>query len=64
VAYIPDQFIIRGIECVMDGSSEFNHAQAGAQVSRVTGNDFEDKLPDILAQEGQLIHREFPEIIR
>ena len=64
VANIPDDLIIRCIENIMDGDSQFNGSKTGTQVARIGGDDIEDKLADLIAKFRQLVSIQFFKIRR
>ena len=64
VADIPNEFIFRRIESVMNGSRKFNRSEAGTKMARVFRDHFEDKLPYFLAQSRQFFRLQLSQIVR
>ena len=44
VSDVPDEFVVRGIEDVVNGDGQFDDAETGPEVSRVVGQRFDDKM--------------------
>ena len=64
VADIPDDFIERSIENIMDGNSQLNRSQAGPQVSGIGRDHINNELPDLRAEPGKFFNIQLPEIRR
>jgi hypothetical protein len=57
---VPDQLIVRSIEDIMDSSCKFNNPETGPEMTGISGYDFEDELPDLLAELRQFFNRKYP----
>ena len=53
VTDIPDQFVTRGIEDIVEGDGQFNDPQARGQMAAGLCHGRDDNLSDIRSQSGQ-----------
>ena len=64
VADIPYKLIIRRVENVMNGNSQFNGPQAGTQMAGVMRNHINNVLPNLAAQYWKIIILQLAQIFR
>jgi hypothetical protein len=52
---VPDDPITGAVECTMQGESEFDHSQIGAEMASGASNLVDQKLADLLAELGEFL---------
>lgn len=62
MAHIPDEFVIWGVEDVVERDSELHHAEAGAQVAPGFRHGVHDLLPQLCSQLFQILTKTIEEI--
>ncbi len=62
VAHIPDQPVAGGIEHVVEGQGEFDHAEAGRQVAAGAGHGGDDGLAQFAGRLFHLGHAEIAQV--
>ena len=60
VPHIPDNLIFRGVEDVMQGDGQLDHAQAGAKMPALFADHIHNELAQLFAHLRQVLHPEFP----
>jgi hypothetical protein len=63
VADIPDQFILGGIEDIVEGKGELDHTKTRSQMTTSFGHRGDDNLPDLCRESGQFRKREIPDVL-
>jgi hypothetical protein len=64
MSYIPYYAVIRGIENVVKGNSQFNGSQTGAEMTGIMRELVNDHLSELTTHLRQLVRIELPEVIR
>ena len=64
MADVPDDPVLRGVEDVMQGRSQFHGPEARCQVARIDRTLVDDVTPQLVAVGGQLLRREFFQLPR
>ena len=64
MADVPDNLVVRGVEQIMQGNSEFGGAKIRRQMSAIFRHHFQDALPHLGSELGQLRPCETLEICR
>lgn len=59
MADVPDDPVLRGVEDVMQGRSQFHGPEARCQVARIDRTLVDDVTPQLVAVGGQFLRREF-----
>jgi len=62
MSHVPHDAIVGGVENVVQGHGQFHHAQTGCKVAGVVGQFVYDKSPQFVADLGQLLHGEAPQV--
>ena len=60
VAHIPYQFIVGGIENIVQRQRQLHRAEARSQMTRVLRKRIDNIMPQLYGQLFQIVHREFP----
>ena len=64
VPHIEDKFVLRGIENIMKRNRQFHRAQIGSQVAAGAGYAVNQKIPDLLTEQGQLFRKQLFQLLR
>lgn len=64
VAHVPDEFVFRGGEHVVQGEGEFHHAEIRAEMAARLGEAGDQLLPDFAGELFELGRREFLHVRR
>ncbi len=59
VADVPDNLVLGGVEDVVQGHRQFDHAQAGAEVTALFADHIHDELTQLVADLGKVLHPKF-----
>ena len=59
VADVPDNLVLRGVEDVVQGHRQFDHAQAGTEVTAFFTDHIHNELTQLVTDLGKLLHPEF-----
>jgi hypothetical protein len=63
VAYVPDDFVGRGIELVQQRYGELDHPEAGADVAAGDRAALDEPVPNLLGQLGELVAAQTLEVL-
>ena len=63
VADVPDQPVARGVEHVMNGRSQLDHAEAGAEMPAGNGNRVDGFLAQLVCDLTDLFHLQLAQIV-
>ena len=64
VTYIPDDFVVRCIEYIMQSNCQFNYTKAGTKMTRIVANNINNELAQLCAYFKKIRRLKFSEIFR
>ena len=59
VADVPDNLVLGGVEDVVQGHRQFDHAQAGTEVTALFADHIHNELTQLVADLGKVLHPKF-----
>src|SRR5439155_12624822 len=64
MAYVPDKFVLRGIEDMVQRETQLDDAEVWPQVTAIFGKYRDQFVPDLLGQLTELSQRQFLNVFR